>query len=480
MDYAKFLRRVTIFFVCFLVVLTFFARTLVDINLPRVSTAFISTGVVSPEAISSGVAARSVQTRLFAPASGIVTGLLAVGDVVNVYSEEVLFTITTDLDVLMDRLQANEHERSVNALQIEQASQNRMEAELRLIDLRTQPLVFPNEPVLSLWELESQIEANARSIAVVREDISALQILYDTGAIPRIDITRREADLYNLLVQAENLSISYENAHERHETELINHQNTIDRIRRERNEQLRSLESSITGHDFAIARAELDAIRIENQHGNIMEQILAGGAYEYRKHYVDYELFVVLELNPAIHIGSFITENTWVMTVSPLNDQFTVYANFSHVHDLVFEADIAFLHFGDRVIRGYVTRVQPQGAVNRLQISVDTPFLSGGELVRVNVRRTASVHDYTVPLVALRQDDRGYFIMYVVREEARFGSRYVLHAARVTVQERDASIAAVSFLDDLEIGPVVLRSDAPVFPGSRVRLTAPYSFVPAR
>ena len=481
MNYAKFLKRVTIFFVCFLIVLTFFARTLVDINLPRVSTDFLHSGVVRPEAMSSGLVTRSEQIRVFAPASGILSYVLAVGDTVNAYYEEVLFTITTDLDTLVNRLQANEHDRSVNTLALEQANLNLAEAQERLDDLRMQPLVFPDEPVLNIRELEQQIEANARSIATVREDIYTLRVLYGTGAIPRIDITRREADLDSLLVQAENLSVSLDNALLRHEADFVNHRNAVSRIHRERSEQLRSLESVVSGHGFAVARAELDALRIANLHGEIMERILAGGVYDFRKAYGEHESYIVLEVNPAIHEGGFVSENTWVMTLSPMDNNFVVYAFFSHVHEFVLDAREVRLASGERHFDGTITRAQPQGATNMLQVSVNSPFFSGGELVRVTVRGSSLVAEHTVPLVALREDDRGYFILYVASEEARFGNRYIVRAARVTVLERDASIAAIQFsagVDD--VGPVVIRSDVPISPGSRVRLTAPNSFTPAR
>ena len=481
MNYNKFLKGLTVFFVCFLVILTFFARTLADINLPRVSTGFLAAGVVRPEAFSSGLVARGEQIRVFAPASGIVSRLAAVGDVVDVYYGEVLFSVTTDLDTLMDRLRANEHERNVNALQLEQATLQLAEAEERLSNLRAQPLVFPEGPVLNTRELESQIEANARSVAAVREDIYTLRVLYGTGAIPRVDVTRREADLESLLAQAENLSVSLENALLRHETDFLNHRNAVDRIHRERSDQLRSLESAVSVQGFALARAQLDAHRIESQHGDITERILAGGVYDFRMDFDGRESYVVLEVNPAIHAGGFVSENAWVMTLSPMDNNFVVYAFFSHVHEFVLDASDVRVAFGERHMDGTVTRVQPQGATNMLQIGVESPFLVGGEFVFVTVRGPTAVRDHTIPLVALREDDRGYFILHVAREEARFGSGYVVHAARVTVEARDASIAAVSFFGNIDdIGPVVIRSDLPVSAGSRVRLTAPGDFVPAR
>ena len=479
MTYNKILRTITVVFVCFVILLTFFARTLADINLPRVSTAFVATGIVAPEAVSSGIANHSDQERVFSPSGGRLTFFLDEGSTAR--EGDVLFTITTDLDNLFERLEAVHHEERLNMLSVQQITNDREETEARLFRLRQEPLPVLAPPVLNLWEIESQIEANNRSIYTVTADIESLWVLYHAGAVPRANITRRESDLLDLIERGENLRLNLEVQIARHQTDLQNYHAGIDRARRERNEQIRSLENALTGHDFQLARAELEAVRLESRRDEILEQIQAGGVMEFRLENFDLAHLVV-EINPSLDIGSFVAEDAWVMTISPQNNRFTIYAPFSNVHEFVRTATEASVRVGDESLLGEVVRVRAEGMNIIAVIEVTARDLLGGELVQVTVRGRRLVGDYTVPLAALREDEQGHYILYVTSEAGMMGSNYIANVFRVNILYRDnvtASIVA-SGGGDFPEEPIIIRSDSPVRASDRVRLVAAGSFTPSR
>ena len=479
MTYNRILRTITVVFVCFVVILTFFARTLADINLPRVSTAFLSSGVIAPEAVSSGIANHSDEERVFAPAGGRITQILGVGS--EAREGDVLFTITTEMDTLLDRLELIHHEERLNNLSHEQIENDRAENVARLSRLRNDPLPALTPPVLNVWEIESQIEANIRSINTVALDIESLWVLYDAGAVPRADITRREADLYDLIVRGDNLRQNLEAAIARHYVEMQNYQAGIDRARRDRNEQIRSLESTITGFDFGLARAELEAVRISQRRDELLEQIETGGVIEFRLENSGLP-YRIVEFNPAIDIGASVAEDMWVMTLSPINNRFTIYAPFSNVHEFVRTATEAVVRVGDEDQLGEVVRLRAEGMNIIAVVEVVSRDLMGGELVQVTVRGNRHVGENTVPIAALREDDQGHYILYVTSEAGTMGSNYFANVFRVEVAFRDNTTVALSarWVMDFPEEPIIIRSDMPVRPGDRVRLVAANSFTPSR
>ena len=196
MNYRTILNRAAIAFVVLLVFLTFFSRTLLDLSVPRVSVAFVDRGSIHPEAISAGIVMPQDTERIFAPASGRITQIMARGDETNRAS--ILFAISNDLQTLQNSLEQELHNLRVNALAIEQTTSNRTEAQRRLNQLQEQPLDLPNAPTLNLFEFDIQLDANTIAIETIESDITTLELLYAQGVIPRQDITNRQADLARL------------------------------------------------------------------------------------------------------------------------------------------------------------------------------------------------------------------------------------------------------------------------------------------
>ena len=185
MNYQRLLRRITIGFVVLLVFLTFFSRTLLDLHVPRVTLAFAAQGIISPQAISSGIVAPADTERVFAPVSGRITQIMERGDTTNANS--ILFTITSDMDTLVTMLEQAMHELRVNELNIERETSSLNNARQRHTQLMAEPLTLPTAPTLNLWEYDIQLENNAASITAAENDVATSELLYTQGVIPRQD-----------------------------------------------------------------------------------------------------------------------------------------------------------------------------------------------------------------------------------------------------------------------------------------------------
>ena len=471
MDYKKFLTVATVVFLGLVVFLTFFASALADINIPRVSVEYAKTQTLVSEAVGAGILEHADKIRVFATTAGRVTGpgLLPVYAQIN--EGDMVLSVLSAVDALQDRLLANQHERSLNALLIQQLQSDRQQLQARLGRLRLEPLAVAAAPVLNVWEIEAQIDANARSRQTVLSDIAGLVALYEAGAIPRVEVARREADLESLEIQGANLQQNLALALERHETELANHESNTERAQRERNEQIRSMENSVAGLDFQLERALLEAARLENQMQSLTEQIDAGGILEVFSEF--YGPHIVLEVNPALQVGSMVAEDTWIMTIAPKNNLFTVSVPFSHVHDFVADARAARIRVRGLDLAASISRVQPEGGNFLLTAQVTSEYLTGGELVQVVVQSVGVLGRNVIPISALRQDTMGYYVLCAVSDEER-GGEYFIQAVRVTgVAKRTVHYADITFWVAALPGPVVTRSDVPVSPGARVRPQRP-------
>lgn len=80
-------------------------------------------------------------------------------------------------------------------------------------------------------------------------------------------------------------------------------------------------------------------------------------------------------------------------------------------------------------------------------------------------------HANVIPVTALRQDQQGYFVLYVESVPRRFGSGYYLRALRVDVSHRGFTHAAIrATWGEMPDTGIVINSDLHVFVGSRVRI----------
>ena len=95
---------------------------------------------------------------------------------------------------------------------------------------------------------------------------------------------------------------------------------------------------------------------------------------------------------------------------------------------------------------------------------VITTFDSEGNAATTN-------HPHVVPISALRQDQNGYFILYVEPVPRRFGSGYYLQTLRVEVGRQSFSHGSIRGVwGEIPDVAIVVNSDIPVHSGNRVRI----------
>jgi len=480
MRYKKILTRLTVIFVGIILFLTFFSRTLVDLHVPRVEVAFINAGVIAPEAMSSGIVRPADSERVFSPASGRITQIVEVGDDIN--ANTLLLTITSDLQHLMDMLTLTEHERSVNALNIERTRSEQSAEQQRLNQMIDEPLSTLTAPNLSLWEYDMQLESNDNDVARVNEDLASLEILYEEGIIPRQNIIDRESELVRLAQAREQIYQRRNRTIQNHEAAMEAYEAAIADQERIRDIQLQNQRDRITQIGFTLNMHLLETTRINRRIDELIEQIEAGGVVEVFLEEGAFANRTVSELMPGIAIGAIINEGAPVMMTTLRNNRFIIEASFPQAYGFIAVGQDVEIRIGEDRLEGRTSQRTPDGPRNIVTIDLESPRLVGGELAFVTISAARVNQSAIIPLGALRESTQGYYILYVERQERFFGSSYYVRTQNVTRGRHDANNVAISgtFGMGLTDEPIIINSDMPVQVGDRVRLVADYDFEPVR
>jgi len=480
MQYKKILTRITIAFVGIVVFLTFFSRTLADLHVPRVSVYLIRGGAIGPEAMSSGILMPADTEIIFSPASGRITQIVEVGD--DITARSVLFTVSSDMQTLMDNLTQAEHERSVNALNIDRTRSEQLAEQQRLNQMIAEPASVLTTPILRLWEYDMQLESNTNDVARIMDELEALEILYDEGIIPRQSILDRETELVRLAQAREQIYQRRNLAIQNHELAMEAYEVSVANQGRNRQAQITSQRERVTQIGFTLDMHMLETDRIASRINDLLEQIEAGGVMEVLLEDGTFSNRTVSELMPGIMIGSLVHEGAPVMMTTFRNHQFVIEASFPQDDDFIRRGQAVEILIGDQTLEGRTSRITPDGARNIATIEVNAvgSRVSGGELAMVTIMGARMNHAAIIPVSALRTDGQGYFILFVERVEQTFGSSYYARIERVRPDVRDANNVAITSFSPLPEGPIIVNSDMPVRPGERVRLVADYAFVPTR
>ncbi|MCL2499634.1 MAG: hypothetical protein FWE90_04765 [Defluviitaleaceae bacterium] len=470
MGYKRILTRITVVFALLVLLLTFFSRTLVDMQLPQVSLAFIQSRVIAPEALSHGLVNPADTERIFAPVGGRITQIMEIGDITNAAS--VLFTLSVDVRTLYDQLDTAHHEQRVIALNIERAQSELGNAQRQLSLIREEPVITPAVPSINLLEFDLQLTANTNDMETVRESIQILESLYFMGLIPRQQVTDRENDLLRLIQARESVYQRREQAIEAYERALLNYDESVEAAARAHNTQIRNQQNLITQLGFQIRALLLDNERVESRMENLIERIDEGGVYQVRLETGTPSSRVVTHILSGLDIGSYVAEGTPVMTTAIRNNRFTIEAFFPQSQDFIRANQNVGITVGNTSLEGTVVRVIPQGGRLAVTVEVTSGELAGGEMAGVTVRDRSTNAPNAIPLSALRSHQTGYYILYVEAEEGRFGSRYYLQTIMVEPGRRDARSVAITARhgQTLPQSPIVVNSDRPVSEGDRVRL----------
>ena len=470
MTYSSVLKGITGVGIVFLILVTFFSRTLADLHIPRVSIGFIEQGTVRPEATSNGVVRPADTERIFAPSTGRITQILERGDTLNVHS--VLFTISSDIDALQNSLDDAYHSRSNTLISIERTTSDRNNAQRELNLLQNEPLnVMTQRPTLNLMEYDIQLESNTNQVLALREEISSLETLYAQGIIPRQDIVSRENQIESLQQAREQIYMRRNRAVENYENAWEVYQGGIETAQRNRQAEIQTRQNNIAGHNFTLATHNLELTRLNRRIADLYEQIEYGGIVEVRLDPDSPTNRLITEVVQGLEVGSIIQEGTVVMTTAIRNNRFVVEASFPQTQDFIDVGQDVSVLVGTQRIDGTTTRVVPEGGRNTVYIDIHSNQLRGGESARVVVSGGQSIARNMIPINALNNDTHGYFILFVTPVERRFGNDYFVSRMNVEPGRRDERNVTISVRwGELPTSPIITNSDMPIFAGNRVRL----------
>jgi multidrug resistance efflux pump len=463
MDYKKILTRVTVAFVALLLILTFFSRTIADITVPRVMLEFAPSRAISPVARGAGIVRPADVERVFSPVTGRVTQVLRPGETAN--AQTVLFTVSADLRALTDA-----YARAAHDLRLAEMNYERTTSELAT---ERAQLAGAGGQAAALREYDLQIEAanaaferasaaSATEYETLSAELEIQRILYAQGVVPRQQLTDMENRLAGVASALDLLTANHlqnmEQLQIRRSRAAQNHTAALD-ARRGRISQL----------EFTLITLEMDLERINENMEDLAEQIENDGIVEVR---VPGGARVVSELLSGIAVGAQVNEGMAVMDTALANNRFYIEVFFAQALDFISVGQIADVTIATDTIDGQVGRVLPQGGRNLVAIELTGGGLRGGEMAQVSVRGGTTNHANVVPLTALREDQQGYYILWVESVPRGVGSSYYLRPLRVEPGRRDATHVAITPMwgQEMPVGGIVVNSDVPVHAGTRVRI----------
>ena len=179
---------------------------------------------------------------------------------------------------------------------------------------------------------------------------------------------------------------------------------------------------------------------------------------------------LVLDVMPDV--GDYILEGTPVMTLGLMNHHFYVEVLLPQIYNFLYIGHPATVYIGGAFFDGVISRIIPEGGVNRVVVYLTAPHMTVGDTVEVSVIGEGTAHSYVIPLNALRQCRSGFYLLYVTAESRLLGTRYHVQRLCIDVLRRDDDNAAVAVLNGRELAGVSIVQDSgsPLRAGARVRL----------
>ena len=293
----------------------------------------------------------------------------------------------------------------------------------------------------------NRAETTATYAAQTRVD-AALEALEENAHTAHTTLSTAEINLTNAYQQLE-----------RAETNLYLAQQALGL---QNNNARRALELDLQQSDLQISNANLDlraaeaalAAAISSCAGNIS----ARGEG------------IILSIN--IREGQLVSRGDIIATVGVTTGNFTL--NFSST-----VSEAGFIEIGDEaiILRGgqntnitaAVSDIRPQGEALTIHLAAETNELSGGEYVRVRIRKT-STHQTLVPNHAIFAGAMGQHYVWAIQSRpGTLGTEYFSTRVHVTIYASDSSNSAISGgLEMLWGAPIITSYNRPLTVNGRV------------
>jgi hypothetical protein len=186
---------------------------------------------------------------------------------------------------------------------------------------------------------------------------------------------------------------------------------------------------------------------------------------------IDYPNLSIWQIATGISLGMPVTEGALAMTIAINNEEFHIKASFLSGHTYINPGVSASIVMGNLLVQGVVTKIIPNGLNNEATVEFTSKQFKGGERVSVYINDTPTVHDYVIPLNALRFSNEDIYLLFAEAEKRWFNVRYIVRRQRVDIIKQDMFNAAInnSFGENITDAPIIVNSDMPVEVGSPVR-----------
>ena len=442
-----------------ILILTFFSNTIYALNLPNVAVGFISDGIISSTNRAEGVLDFVESKNIYSDQVGRLHVNLQEGDRIGV--GDLLFSIHVDIDDLQDRLEAERH-------RLERTSLSRSASQNQLQNLRPGTSVSAAQAPIDTSRFDHEADRLLIEIARVEAEYAIQQNLLNAGIISRDEF----AAITN---QLEDLHRNYNRNQEERLQALENHQRDLERtaadnqIQQDQHQRTYTAERNRLQNEINLFN--LDENEIRRQIQRLETQIEGGGIVRV---YAE-NTAIIHEI--AFSDGMHINRNQLMMRLGVLKDE--LYST-----SVYFPERIGFLPVGTQVqvdipslrafgLHGKIVRMTPSQGRLRTEVVFETDMpVSGGEGVRVTVEQFSELFGNVLPNSAIRNDNIGSFVLYVVRERnTLLGYSYVANKMYIHIFEdgRGERYTAFHMFTEPD-GPIIIQSDRPVIAGGRVRL----------
>jgi len=422
------IKAVGALFIVLLVVLMFLSKTIYYHNLSEVTAVSPISGKISKYEIVSGIVDWANIEEMYSEVGGIIEEIL-VNEGDRVTKGQPLFRLSYDEDEINTKLK----EIEINKKKLYADIEN-LEAKIN----ETKNIISNPALAKDLTKIMNMINKMENQIKVSEEEYAKLEILYENGAIPKMELDNSKNALENLKYDLQGLKNDYEIAYESYKDNLI------------------SLEQSLISKKF-------DVDNLVNQ-----EEIYKKTIFDYKKNTVIAAPKDAVVISIPLKAGQYINQNQLMISFGIGND-FKIVADVPIYNNFIAVGDICYLTNSSHTLEGIVTKVSSEENNKQVTVALKSDDVTMGETFDLEFSKESTTSYTLVPNGAINKDNEGYFIYQIKKRKGILGEEFYVKKAPVYIGDSDDENTVITkgigFFE-----PIVLLSDKPLSDGETVKV----------